>query len=412
MIGLPVASGLMEESVDEAIAVLEGIEDPGLKAIGLIDASHKLGVQDRSRVLAVLDRALLSARAAREPDGMNLVLLGQVAERFLDLGQAERGRALLREGEALAKQLPKAGFVGYARGSFAEELAQIDLEAALALTKDLPGPFEFDRHHGNIAHELAAKEPAQADRVLAMVRNQRQRDDYTVRVAYRMAPVDLARARRLVDSIADDGLKGYALGVMALRLIEADARKDKAREVLDAAYESLERSTPASRAKVNSIYAVTSIAPVLLAIAERVDSDLVDEYLWRCLALRPPRPWQSQRGGQGAQEDVYLAMMLARYDREIARSLVDPLAAGPAAALLSNRGEHYAAAAAIDPKWAVALVEALPDDGDLKIQSPKNSARLAVATLLGRTGEQRFRKLQNSFLYLWVPDTEDINPND
>ena len=81
-------------------------------------------------------------------------------------------------------------------------------------------------------------------------------------------------------------------------------------------------------------------------------------------------------------------MMLARYDRAIARSLVEPLARGngPAAVYFSSRGELYAAAAAIDPKWAVALVEALPDDPDLKIQSPKNSARLAVANRAGPGG--------------------------
>ncbi len=66
----------------------------------------------------------------------------------------------------------------------------------------------------------------------------------------------------------------------------------------------------------------------------------------------------------------------------------------------------------IDPRWAVALVEALPEDPDLKIQSTKNSARLAVATVLGRAGDQRFRKLQHSFLFLWVPDIEDVDPYD
>ena len=49
MIGLRVATGLMEESVDEALAVLEGLEDPGAKAIGYIDASNKLGAQNRAR---------------------------------------------------------------------------------------------------------------------------------------------------------------------------------------------------------------------------------------------------------------------------------------------------------------------------------------------------------------------------
>ena len=212
MIGLRVAIGLMDESVDEALAVLEGLEDPAAKAIGFIEASNRLGARDRARALEVLDRALLNARAAKEPDGIKLLLMGQVAERFLDLGQAERGRAILREGEAVAKQLPKAGLVGYARGAFAEELVQIDLEAALALTKDLADAREFDRHHGNIAHELAGRDPAQAERVLAMVKDQSQRDHYAVRVVYRMAPLDLARARRLAESIGDDGLKGYRPG--------------------------------------------------------------------------------------------------------------------------------------------------------------------------------------------------------
>ena len=212
MIGLRVAIGLMEESVDEALAVLEGLEDPAAKAIGYIDASNKLDAENRARALEVLDRALLNARAAKEPDGIRLLLMGQVAERFLDLGQAERGRAILREGEALAKQLPKAGWVGYARGAFAEELVQIDLEAALALTKDLADAREFDRHHGNIAHELAGRDPAQSERVLAMVKDRSQRDHYTVRVVYRMAPLDLGRARRLAESISDDCLKGYRPG--------------------------------------------------------------------------------------------------------------------------------------------------------------------------------------------------------
>jgi hypothetical protein len=412
MIGMQVAIGLMEESLDEALAVLEGLEDPAAKAIGFLDASNRLGVQDRARALEVLDRALLSARAAKQPDGIKLLLMGQVAERFLDLGQAERGRAILREGEALAQQLPRAGFVGYARGAFAEELVQVDVEAALALTKDLANPREFDRHHGNIAHELAGRDPARSERVLAMVRDRLQRDLYAVRVVYRMAPLDLDRARRLAESIDDDCLKGYALGMMALRLTETG--KDSARAVLESAYESLERSSRISREKPRSIYQITSIAGVLLPVAERVAPGLVEEYLWRSLAMREPNLWETEPRGRHAEADVQLAMMLAWYDRAIAGSLVEPFAqgSGPAPGFFSSRGELYAAAATIDPKWAVALVEALPEDPDLKIQSPKNSARLAVATVLGRPGGQRFRKLEHSFLHLWVPDIEDIDPYD
>ena len=49
----------------------------------------------------------------------------------------------------------------------AEELAQVDLPAALALTAALSAPRAFDRHHGNIAQKLAGHDPAEAERVRA-----------------------------------------------------------------------------------------------------------------------------------------------------------------------------------------------------------------------------------------------------
>ena len=101
-------------------------------------------------------------------------------------------------------------------------------------------------------------------------------------------------------------------------------------------------------------------------------------------------PWETdaQRPHTCGQADVLLAMMLARYDRAIARSLIEPLAREPGRqpSMFVGRGELHVAAAVIDPKWAVALVEAMPEDPDLKIQSPKNSARLAVAYRAGPGG--------------------------
>ena len=34
---------MMDESMDDALAVLEGLEDPAAKAIGFIEASNRLG---------------------------------------------------------------------------------------------------------------------------------------------------------------------------------------------------------------------------------------------------------------------------------------------------------------------------------------------------------------------------------
>ncbi len=49
MIGLLTAVRLMDQSVDEALAVLEGLagRSDGAKAIGFIEASNRLGTQNR-----------------------------------------------------------------------------------------------------------------------------------------------------------------------------------------------------------------------------------------------------------------------------------------------------------------------------------------------------------------------------
>ena len=67
-----------------------------------------------------------------------------------------------------------------------------------------------------------------------------------------------------------------------------------------------------------------------------------------------------------------------------------------------QRGEQIRAAA----------VEQLPDDPDLATNQPKNSARLAVANVLGLVGEARLRKLQYGYLLLWAPDVEDFDSDD
>jgi hypothetical protein len=412
MIGLRVAIGMMDESVEDALTVVEGLEDPGMKTMGYLEASARLGDDKRARALELLDHALLNARAARGPDGIKLLMMGEVAERFLDLGQTERGRALLREGEAVVKTLPKGGFVGYARGAFAEELVQIDPEAALELVKDLSDAGEFDRHHGNMAHELAGRDPALAERALAMVKDLSQRDQYAVRVLYRMAPLDLARARRLAEAIDDECLKGFGLGMMALRL--AETGKDSARGVLESAYDTLEHAAAAGKPNAGSLYSPAPTAGALLPVTERIDPKLVEECLERALAMRWPVPWETYPSGEGAYIDVQLAMMLARYDRSIARSLIEPIIRGTGSAPAERLavGVLYAAAATIDPRWAVEAVEALPDDPGLAPRTSKNAARLAVANVLGRAGERRFRYLQQSLLNLWVTDVEDINPYD
>ena len=76
--------------------------------------------------------------------------------------------------------------------------------------------------------------------------------------------------------------------------------------------------------------------------------------------------------------DSMLALLLARYDRDLAMLVLQPiLDRGPTAEDVGTT-HTVEAMAAIDPARAVAIVESLPDDPDLKhkpFQNPKNRAR-------------------------------------
>ena len=408
MFRMRVAAALLESAPDEALAVAESIDDPAARAMALLKAADALPATEKAKKQELLDRALVGAKAAREPTGIRMLLTGQVAERWLDMGLTEKGKALLREIQPDAEQLPDAAWPAYAKGAFAEELCQIDLDAALKLTKGLSDARAYGRHHGNIAHELAGKDPAAAERVLGMVKEPYQHDQYVVRVAYRMAPVDLARARRLAATTVDPVMRGYALGMGALGLANAKKTAD-ATALLREALETLGTAGEYGESPTRSPCDRASTCASLVAVAERIDPNLVSETFWRALSLRDPRRPNAVHD-PSVFRDLGVRLLLARYDREVPRALVSRHL-GPEASeaeLSGDRGLAFAAAAVIDPAWAVQLVERLPDDPDLKAHNTKNAARLAAAAALARHGEARWRFLQHHYAYLWVADTEDI----
>jgi len=410
MMRMRVATGLRDDAPDEALAVIESIDDPGFRAMALVEASDALPAAERAKKRELVARAAVEAKGAKDPV-YRLIMTSLVAERWLDLGDPARGEALLRANQADAEKMPNAAFAGYARAVFAEELAQVDLKSALALIATLTDPREFDRHHGNIAHELAARDSEEAERVLGLVRDPFQRDQYAVRAVYRMARVDLARARRLAGAIKDSSLRGYGLGMAALGLAEADKRAEAA-VLLDEAFAVLERASEATEGQTPGWSSPASVAAALVPVAEGIDPRLVPGSFWRALSFRRPKPSGPTGFDPGAITDVQLAVMLARYDRAVARSLLDPLVGpdAPVSVWVGTRGLSYAAAAIIDPRWAVELIEALPDNPDLKAE-PKNEARLAVAKVLSRQAVNRWRYLTSRHLHLWVPDIEDNDPN-
>jgi hypothetical protein len=411
MIRARAAVALFQESPDEARAVVETMADPYFRCMTYVvyfwDA---VPIAERSRKLELITPALLYMQGITEP-WQRVVIRGQIARRLIELGQQEKATKLLGEGETAAKALATSDMEGYVRGTLADELAAIDLPAALELIKDLSDQGEYRRHHGNIAHKIAGTNPAEAQRILGLLKIRGEGspvDQYAPRVCYRMAPADLDRAKQIATGVSDAYQSAQAHAVMAQAL--AKTQPAAARELLDLAFVVLEESKD-DKGSTDLGHDRSSVAASLLPIAELIDPELVDEFLWRAVSLRrqlaendQPSPSDRPRSDRPDLSDVRLALMLARYDRAVAEVLFAPH--GKRLPAETSRRDETAAvlstAAILDPRQAAAMVEGLPD-GDVK-----SEARQRLAKFLSRDETECWNFIQGRLLMMWVVDEEDI----
>jgi hypothetical protein len=249
-----------------------------------------------------------------------------------------------------------------------------------------------------------------------MVRDSRQRDSMAIRVCYRMAPVDLPRARRIAASIQHTLMKPYALGMMALALAGSEKTRPIAAELLAAAFDDMANSVDAGKDEFNNMESGAVTAASLLPVAEAIDPALVPGYLWQSISFRRPTPGLEGKPGQSwflASATAALAMRVARYDPDTARALIDPLArrlaAEPNTEVVHAANEVIVALGLISPQKAVALLEQIPDTAPNSVlHQVKSRARWALAAMLARPGDRRWKYLQWNFFHSWVPDIEDI----
>ncbi len=396
------ARGLAAGSVEEAKAVAETIREPQLRAetyLALYDARPA----DRRDCLA---QALLNARAVRAAP-CRVILLGRIARRLRDLGDAKRADDVSREGEALARGLALIGPGGHARGVLAGELATHDPVAAVALVGGLKESASYDHGHEAVAVALAATNPAEAERVLGLLggratavdRSRSLASPYDAAapdVCRRMTVADPGRARRLAARIASPYHKARALGLMAGAL--ANAKPDEATALLREAFATL-AAHDGGKDAVPGAWFASAVGLTLVPIAESADSSLATETFWRAVALRAPLRAGERAQELSDQETALLALLAARYDRALARSFLEPLARR--AADVGFMRPFLPALALSDAAWAVAVFEALPDGPD------KERARPRLASLLLLDGEERWREAQHLAALSHVDD-EDI----
>jgi hypothetical protein len=399
-----VAIALSGANLDEALSIVETIQAPDARTDCLIKVADKLSDTDRARQADLLAEAQLHARAVKEP-AQKVLLLGLIAERWLDRGEKERGLALIAEARKETRDVPPPG---YQIAVFAEALARVDYPAALEMNASARATsrradrvdrvFVFDRSYGEIAYRLARQDPGSAAHALSLITSPQRRGGYVAAACMRMAANDLPRARRLAESIDDPLVQAYALGAMARGLATTD--KVSAKKLLDLALGRLEQR----RDDAGSSAQAANIAAILLDVVELVAPDRLEESVWRAAALRPTLVDEPEQSSNG-RADAELAMILARYHQAAAAAVlaraVEDFASSDADSL---RPAFVAMAIAlIDPNRAATLVESLPDDPGLDRLLPKNAARIFTAELLGKTGQDRCQTVRQWGFSLWTP---------
>lgn len=393
-----IAERLVAESPDEALAIAQRQDSSYSSVMNLCRVADALPASEHARKLELLALARARLRRVQDPSH-RLVLHGWLGERLTDLGEHELAEHILREGIPLAEDLPREEWAGFARASFAEELGRYDYETALRFIEESEPKEDRGRYFGNLAHELAAVNPAAAEELLGrqdfgqLFRPSR----FVQRVVHDMAPVDLERALRLAD-LHDDS--GFSHGMIALALAEPEP--DAAREALHRAFAKLEECAVGD-GRSNTLARPTTTGAALLAVVERVDPDHGRDWMNRVLALRAPaaeltEPRLAQRH---AMSDGKLAFYLARYDREGARALLERglpvLEAEDPAHLANDWSAWFAAAAVVDPEWAGVLAARFPGRGEA-----------VVGAVLALEGEARRAFVQDEYMYLWIVGKEDL----
>jgi hypothetical protein len=339
--------------------------------------------------------------------------LADIGGRLFDLGQTEEATNVVQEARPIAITLANA----WPRGRLAEELAQVDMPVALKLLEGTENEREHDRYLGCIAHEIAGRNPAEAERVLKMMRDvwPHFRDEYTQKVCYRMVKLDRQRAMNLAAGMKNHRHRARALGAMALAIENTKRDHAGAVRLLDEAFQVLDQAVESRHDDWDGLGMACTAAAGLLPIVEQVDAGRLPEFIWRTLALRPPIPGPNGRDGISDLAGARVAAALARYDRSIARQVLNSFADRALAHRIGLddwgpmfRGQEvFEAEAIVEPARAAAMIDSLPEPSGLSHVELKNAARMALARIIARPKDERWRYVERALLHLWPIDSEE-----
>ncbi len=371
---------LSRTDFEEATALAESIADPATHAWALVRLSDRLPASERERKLALLARSLLEARTAVDRAD-RVFQMGEVAERWYEMGETEKARALFAEGLQIVGQMTEK--TEFRRGGFAARLARVDLPAALAIAKEFDGSRSQGRILGGIAFRLIDQNPAEAERVWNQTKGKSRLVPQDPTLCWKMAAVDPARARRVVEGLGTTQFSPHDYFFLALGTKVRD--EPFSRECFQIAVRGIGQLSQDSPERYQHF------AGMLLPIVERIDPALVPEVFWLDVASRLP---VGNPRTLSNYSPSYLVMHLAWYDRDVAAALLEPSlvrfkSAGSDGDAPSSY--DYRVWSLFDPRAAVARLEKLPIDP--RLANNAIHTRLAVARSLAQDREERWRKI-------------------
>jgi hypothetical protein len=360
-----------------------------------------------------MDEALASARKI-QGDWL-LIHLAKIGAAYHALGEGAKGKEVFDEAIKRSGSLPTSDRSDYDRAFLAAQLARFDRQAATKLLAEIKfdDDFSHDRHHANMAHAVAAADPAAAERFLAEVKTQRVKDEWTSRICYDMAAVDFARALRLAEAVANPNLRAYALGVMAVPVAKTD--RPAAEELIARAYAIVTELVDTNTSPGRSIFDPLDVGVGLLPFVEMIDPTLVREYFWRALSLRDDTTIGNETRALGFYgkhnrlrlADPVLATALARYDRDVARAVMHAPADQAIASGEEYPSYYFYAYAMINPEAAVDLASRLPDDSPERRKAKWEAWQQVLNSILSRD-EKRWPGFYDGQLSVWYIGQTDI----
>lgn len=412
-----IAIGRFEREPRGMMEFFDAIDSPYSTAYTSLTLFDRLGTTAPSAVRrALLERAGTSAQAIKEP-GNAAQLLARIADRWLDLGDRERGSALVLNAQTVAKTPPpeQPGVVSVdvgaegSRDDLALALARIDLnEARKYLEGRKDQGFQLDTVRAGIARRIAATDPAGARRLLAEIAESNRLAARRA-ICLAMATTDLATARVVAANGRDPMIAVILPAIAARSKVESDP--GAARALLR---ESVERLAQVEYDEQSGWESPAVALARLLPLVARIDPDRAPDAFWRALSLRPPLPAESERAPVTPQvrqkfvDLANLAALVGRYDHAAAEVVFARVAArlpeldDDPWGLGSEGAAIFRAAGAFDARAAKALLNALPEDptppASPNVIGPagrghhsKAKARIALARSLGLPPALRLR---------------------